>query len=351
MDVPGLPGRPIPPCVHCLAPFCNPRHNQAVAGGGEWKGGDHSSAVREYYESNTRLFLALGIGRRTLAIRRAVWAEGVGSLEEAVNYVNSQVAAAAMSSAGAKQDGELRILDIGCGVGGSLLFLARAVDAPLRGIGVTISPRQAEIARRQARIRGLSARCSFIAADFARLTGLPLFHLAFAIESFVHFADPAEFFAAAAQAIVPGGQLIVIDDFLAGERRSPKERRLVDAFRHGWLLPSLSTVHRTVDVGAGCGMRLVEDRDLSVFLSKPARSRMKPARSRMKPASSRMTGWAAQVMRALPVPWQYWRSTVGSLALAACRREGLVEYHFLLFEKQGTAPRNPPGTRVRGTSA
>jgi hypothetical protein len=63
----------------------------------------------------------------------------------------------------------------------------------------------------------------------------------------------------------------------------------------------------------------------------------KPARSRMeKPARSRMVWWAAQVMRALPVPWQYWRSTVGSLALAACRREGLVEYHFLLFEKQGT---------------
>jgi SAM-dependent methyltransferase len=249
-----------------------------------------------------------------------------------VNYVNGQVAAAARSSAGATKDGELRVLDIGCGVGGSLLFLAHAVDAPLRGIGVTISPRQAEIARRQARVRGLSGRCSFIAADFARLTGLPLFHLAFAIESFVHFADPAEFFAAAAQATMPGGRLIVIDDFLAGERRSPAERRLVEAFRHGWLLPSLSTVHRTVDVGAGFGMRLVEDRDLSVFLSKPARSRM--------------TRWAAQVMRALPVPWQYWRSTGGSLALAACRREGLVEYHFLLFEKQGTAPANPPETPV-----
>jgi SAM-dependent methyltransferase len=253
-----------------------------------------------------------------------------------VNYVNGLVAAEARSGAVAPEDGMLRVLDIGCGVGGSLLFLADAVDVPLSGIGVTISPRQADIARRQARIRGLSSQCVFIAADFARLTGLPLFHLAFAIESFVHFTEPAEFFAAAARAIAPGGRLIVIDDFLSREHHSPRERRRVDAFRHGWLLPSLCTVRQAVQSGAESGMRLVEDRNLSVFLSRPSPME-KPARSRMeKPARSRMVWWAAQVMRALPVPWQYWRSTVGSLALAACRREGLVEYHFLLFEKQGT---------------
>ena len=304
-----------------------------MGGGREWKDADPksanlrvSSAVRAYYESNTRLFLALGIGRRTLAIRRAVWADGVGSLEQAVNYVNGLVAAEAGSRPGAPTDGELRVLDIGCGVGGSLLFLAAAADAPLSGIGVTISPRQANMARRQARIRGLSAQFSFIAADFARLTGLPSFHIAFAIESFVHFAAPAEFFAAAARAIAPGGRLIVVDDFLARERLSPPERRRVDVFRRGWLLPSLCTVGRAVQSGSECGMRLVENRDLSAFL-------FQPASSRMKPASSRMIWWTALVMRALPVPWPYWRSTVGSLALAACRREGLVEYRFLVFEK------------------
>lgn len=290
-----------------------------MAAGRERESPDPSSAVRAYYESNTRIFLALGIGRRTLAIRRAVWADGVKSLTEAVNYVNGLVAAEARLAA--MKHGELRVLDIGCGVGGSLLFLAGAVHTPLRGIGVTISPRQAEIARRQARIRGLSQKCSFIAADFARLTGLPLFHLAFAIESFVHFTSPAAFFAAAARSIPPGGRLIVIDDFLSRDRHSRGERRLVDAFRQGWLLPSLCTVGRAVRSGAACGMSLVEDRDLSLFLSQ----------SRL---SARVVGGAVRVMRSLPVPWPYWRSSVGSLALEACRRAGLVEYHVLVFEKQ-----------------
>ena len=55
---------------------------------------------------------------------------------------------------------------------------------------------------------------------------------------------------------------------------------------------------------------------------------------------------AVQVMRALPVPWPYWRSTTGSLALSACRKEELVQYHVLLFEKPGTRPGNPPGTQA-----
>ena len=307
-----------------------------MAAGLERNDADPSSAVRAYYESNTGLFLAIGIGRRTLAIRRAVWAAGVESIEDAVNYVNSLVAAEARSCAGAPGQGELQVLDIGCGVGGSLFFIADAMDALMRGIGVTISPRQAGFARRQARLRGLSARCSFIAGDFARLTGMPPCHLAFAIESFVHFTAPAEFFAAAARAIAPGGRLIVIDDFLARERHSPREDRLVDAFRQGWLLPSLCTVRHAVLSAAECGVRLVEDRDLSAFLSRPSSSPRaeKAASSRMeKPAGSLMRRLAVQVMRALPVPWPYWRSTVGSLALSACRQERLVQYHLLLFEK------------------
>ncbi|HTZ52808.1 MAG TPA: methyltransferase domain-containing protein, partial [Spirochaetia bacterium] len=122
-------------------------------------------AVRDYYEGNTRLFLSLGIGATTLAMRRAVWADGVENLRQSVDYVNVLIAAeilaldARRGGGGGGAGGEpLRVLDIGCGVGGSLLFLCRAVGEALQGVGVTISPRQADIARRQARLRGLAHR-------------------------------------------------------------------------------------------------------------------------------------------------------------------------------------------------
>jgi cyclopropane fatty-acyl-phospholipid synthase-like methyltransferase len=259
------------------------------------------------------------MGWRTLAMRRAVWADGVESLSQAMEYVNGLIAAEARSLA-AITNGELRVLDIGCGVGGSLLFLAGAVDARLMGIGITISPRQAVIARRQARIRGLSSTCSFIAADFAGVTGLARFHFAFAIESYVHFPAPDSFFAPAAASIAPGGRLVVVDDFLSRESRSRTERGFVDAFRRGWLLPSLCTVDGAVRSAAVRGMRLVEDRDLSAFLSG-------------HPLSARLGEWLGRVLGSLPIPGHYWRSTMGSLALASCQEAGLVGYHCLVFEK------------------
>jgi SAM-dependent methyltransferase len=254
-------------------------------------------------------------------MRRAVWGEGVQSLPQAVNYVNSLVAAEVSARAAGNRGGEVGVLDIGCGVGGSLIFLAGTAGAGLRGIGVTISPRQAEIARRQARQRGLSEKLSFFAADFGEVSGLPPFHLAFAIESFVHFSTPHAFFSAAARSLAPGARLIVVDDFLSGSSFARRDRRLVETFRNGWLLPSLCTVNRATQSAAACGVPLVDDRNLSSCLSDI-------------PLGARLGTWLVSVMRAIPVPWAYWRSSVGSLALACCQQQGLVEYHFMVFEKK-----------------
>jgi SAM-dependent methyltransferase len=254
-------------------------------------------------------------------MRRAVWAKGVESLPQAVEYVNSLVAAEVSARAAGNRGEEVRVLDIGCGVGGSLIFLAGTVGAGLRGIGVTISPRQAEIAHRQARQHGLSEKLLFLAADFGAVSGLPPFHLAFAIESFVHFSTPNAFFSAAARSLAPGARLIVVDDFLSGSSLARKERGLVETFRNCWLLPSLCVVGDAARAAAACGMRLVDDRNLSSCLSGI-------------PLGARLGAWLVSVMRAIPVPWAYWRSSVGSLALACCQQKGLVEYHFMVFEKK-----------------
>jgi cyclopropane fatty-acyl-phospholipid synthase-like methyltransferase len=285
-----------------------------VKTGHDHLGPDTASAVRAYYDRNTALFLRMGVGGKTLAIRRAVWADGVTTLEEAVNYVNGLIAVQAGRIAGAR---ELRVLDIGCGVGGSLFSLANAVAGPFQGVGVTISPIQAETARRESRARGLSTRCRFIAGDFTQVPDLASFQIAFAIESFVHFSSPHAFFAAAAHSLDPGGRLVVVDDFLSAP--SPAGNPMLDAFRYGWVLFSLCTVDRAMESAKRCGLRLVEDRDLSAYTP-------------LFPLGPRVTRLAVTLMRALPVPWQYWRSTVGSLAQAACRQAGLVDYRILVFE-------------------
>jgi tocopherol O-methyltransferase len=289
---------------------------------------DPATRVRRYYEKNTRLFLSLGISGRTLSMHRAVWADGARTLAEAVCWVNGLVAREAEGlarQAGADTDRPLRVLDIGCGVGGTLFSVAAKLDGRFDGVGVTVSPLQAQMARAHALRTGRDRSCRFIDGDFATLPGDGSFDLAFAIESFVHFAAPDSFFAAAARALPAGGRLLVVDDFLSRRERSASERAFVTAFREGWILPSLCTVEETAGAARRHGLRVVEDRNLDPFLRQTG----------LGPRAGRLL---VGLMRGLPVPWAYWKSTTGSIALSLCQRAGLTTYRCLVFEKAEGPP-------------
>ena len=151
------------------------------------------------------------------------------------------------------------MLDLGCGVGTAALYVAR--QRPVDVVGVSISPEQIRLAKRFADRGGpLRGNARFEVGDFTALpehvTG---FDLAFAIESFVH-ADPASaFFRQVAGALRPDGALVVVDDFLTGDRDDGR----LDDFGAGWHAPSLVTVPEAAALAADAGLDLVASRDLS----------------------------------------------------------------------------------------
>ena len=100
----------------------------------------HVDEVKRYYEQNTRRFLTLGQGGAEGAIHRAVWGEGVEDRREAFHFVHELVLREARTL-----QSPLRALDLGCGVGASLLYLAERLS--IEGIGITLSPLQVELAR------------------------------------------------------------------------------------------------------------------------------------------------------------------------------------------------------------
>src|SRR6476620_9428071 len=73
--------------------------------------------VREYYDSNSDAFERLGQGKT--AIHRAVWAQGVVSRVQAFAYVDALIAERA-----ADLGDTPRLLDLGCGLGASLIQIA-----------------------------------------------------------------------------------------------------------------------------------------------------------------------------------------------------------------------------------
>src|SRR5262245_33944711 len=102
------------------------------------------AAIRRYYDRKTPSFVALGQGGGAGAIHRAVWGPGVCDHEAAFHFVEEQLASAISRIPGVSATPH--VVDLGCGVGASLCYLAKRL--PIRGTGITLSPVQAAMATR-----------------------------------------------------------------------------------------------------------------------------------------------------------------------------------------------------------
>ncbi|WP_017327681.1 methyltransferase domain-containing protein [Synechococcus sp. PCC 7336] len=101
-----------------------------------------------------------------------------------------------------------RLLDVGCGIGGSSLYLAERFGA--QATGITLSPVQAGRAQERAVQAQLADRTSFQVAD---ALAMPFadgsFDLVWSLESGEHMPDKQRFLSECCRVLAPGGQLIV----------------------------------------------------------------------------------------------------------------------------------------------
>ena len=103
--------------------------------------------VRRYYDENTARFERYGQGGAS--IHRAVWGPGVETREGAFRHVDGLVLGELCAF-----EGTPTVLDLGCGLGATLMHLASTTQ--IRGEGITISSMQAARASELAGAVGLS---------------------------------------------------------------------------------------------------------------------------------------------------------------------------------------------------
>lgn len=101
------------------------------------------------------------------------------------------------------------ILDVGCGIGGSSLYLAEKFHA--RATGITLSPVQAARAKERAQELGLSSRTHFQVAD---AQAMPFsdnsFDLVWSLESGEHMPNKIQFIQECLRVLKPGGTFIMV---------------------------------------------------------------------------------------------------------------------------------------------
>lgn len=100
------------------------------------------------------------------------------------------------------------VLDIGCGLGGSAMWLAEQFDCDVTGM--TISPVQARMAAAKAKARNLGSRVRFQVRDANEWQPEPeSVDVVWIMESSEHFRNKAGFFERCARVLKPGGVLAV----------------------------------------------------------------------------------------------------------------------------------------------
>ncbi len=227
----------------------------------------HLASVRRFYDRNTAAFVTLGQGQAVGAIHRAVWGPGVRTQDEAFRFIEDRIAEAGRALMADATSGEaraLRVLDLGCGVGASLAYLATRL--PMTGVGITLSPVQVQAGTARLAAQGLAGRVQLIEGSFTNLPPeVGPVDLAYAIESFVHGPDPARFFAEAARVLRPGGVLVLCDD-VQRATADPAAPATLARFTRGWHVRSLVDGATRSALAASAGFHHVSTLDLTPWL-------------------------------------------------------------------------------------
>jgi SAM-dependent methyltransferase len=176
-----------------------------------------------------------------------------------------------------------RILDAGCGVGGSSIFLARAFGC--RCVGITLVEDQARLARGFAAASmasngaapitgtpvpsgdrthpGSGGRARFVVNDFHVPAFKPgSFDAVWAVESFDHAVDKEAWVAAMFRLLKPGGSLIIADGFRTANPRDDRQAREYAVFLAGWAVPHLCSRAELEAYGARAGFDLAYSEDI-----------------------------------------------------------------------------------------
>lgn len=190
--------------------------------------------IAAYYDSAEPDYkLVLGLSKN-LAMHYGFWKPGVHSLSEALNLENEILAKRT------KINESSYVLDAGCGVGGTSIFLAKKYVCKVAGI--TLSKNQVASATENAEKQKLSNQVNFLQKDYLN-TGFRdrTFDVVMAIESVCHAEDKNKFVKEAYRILKDGGRLVIADGFSSQTNFDQNGSKLMEKWLSGWGVSFLET--------------------------------------------------------------------------------------------------------------
>lgn len=192
-------------------------------------------SIINYYEAcegDYRLFWDLN---HSLAMHAGFWDASTKNLRDALMRENEVMAETANISS------KDHVLDAGCGVGGSCIFLAKHYEC--HATGITLSAKQVETATKAALEHNVNKLATFQINDFCETT-FPdeSFDVVWGLESVCHAVDKNKFVKEAYRLLKPQGRLVIADGFALQNNYSLTEKNSMSKWLKGWGVESLETV-------------------------------------------------------------------------------------------------------------
>jgi tocopherol O-methyltransferase len=189
-------------------------------------------------------------------IHHGYWKNGTETKEDAQEQLIKELIARANMKNGC------RILDVGCGLGGSAIFLSKILSA--RTTGITISPVQVAIGNALAREQRVDVQ--LMEMDAEALDIKDRFDVVWSVEAISHLSNRRDSIRSMAHVLEHGGQLVIADWFKSPTTTAAQERQFLEPIERAMLVPRLDAPSAYVDYMNEVGLTLTLFEDLSAHV-------------------------------------------------------------------------------------
>ena len=216
-----------------------------------------------------------------------------------------------------------RIVDAGCGLGHSTLWLAEHFNA--RVTGITIVPRQVNTMQKFIAKNGIK-NVDFLEASYF---DMPFednsIDVVWSIEAVCHAQDKSQFYKEAYRVLKPGGKLLIGENLRTARPLVQEKEALLMEIFNSWAIPDLDTFEEHRSHAIGSGFKTFESKDVTANMMVSYRNLEEMCRR---------WAWLNKLLHAVGVISTVRRNNMlGSLKQYKAIKEKVFTYNHLLAQK------------------